>query len=157
MERKTDVEDIQMKTRMLQSKGIEVGMFIMLGYKGEEESDIEATVDHLKRANPDLFLSTVAYPIKGTRYYEEIEEKIYSDREWTIRSDRDLMVAGRRSAPYYSHVTRWMVNDVNLTKARRSGSRDYLEMAKMYINAKRGRMGMRLTRHLRDDGEWTTG
>ncbi len=147
MERRTDVEDIQAKTAMLQSRGIEVGMFIMLGYDGEEERDIEATVDHLKKSNPDLFLSTVAYPIKGTRYYQDIEDKIYSDREWESRSDRDFIVAGRKSATYYGHATRWMVNEVNLHKARISGSRSYLRMAKMFVNARRGRLGMRLSRN----------
>ena len=37
---------------MLQARGIQVGMFIMLGYDGEEVADIEATVDHLKRPPP---------------------------------------------------------------------------------------------------------
>ena len=45
------------------------GMFIMLGYEGEETADIEATVAHLKARRPDTFLTTVAYPIKGTPYY----------------------------------------------------------------------------------------
>ena len=49
--------------------GIETGMFIMLGYEGETVEDLEATVEHLKIANPDVFLTTVAYPIKGTPYY----------------------------------------------------------------------------------------
>ena len=58
MQRKASVEDVQHKTKMLQARGISVGMFIMLGYDGEEVSDIEATVDHLKKANPDVFLTT---------------------------------------------------------------------------------------------------
>jgi radical SAM superfamily enzyme YgiQ (UPF0313 family) len=150
MERKTKVEDIQIKTKMLQAKGIEVGMFIMLGYEGEEESDIEATINHLKQANPDLFLTTVAYPIKGTRYFEEVEDKIVSDLDWKGRSDRDLLIAGRHSRAYYEHATRWMVNEVNLQKARDSGSRSYLTMAKMFVNARRGRLGMRLEKDGQD-------
>jgi anaerobic magnesium-protoporphyrin IX monomethyl ester cyclase len=146
MERKTKVTDIQMKTKRLQSKGIEVGMFIMLGYKGEEESDISATISHLKQANPDVFLTTVAYPIKGTRYYEEVEDKIYSDIDWEGRSDRDLLLAGRRSSGYYKHATRWMVNEVNLYKALHSEKRNYFQIARMFVNAKRGRIGMRLTK-----------
>lgn len=146
MERRTNVEDIQDKTRMLQAKGIEVGMFIMLGYEGEEEEDIEATVEHLKKSSPDLFLTTVAYPIKGTRYYQEVEEKVYSDVDWEGRSDRDLQIAGRRTRAYYEHAIRWMVNEVNLHKARQSGENNYLAMAKMFLNSARGRLGMRLSK-----------
>jgi len=147
MERRTEVDDIRIKTKMLQSVGIEVGMFIMLGYVGEEESDIKATIDHLKRANPDIFLTTVSYPIKGTRYYEEVEEMIYTERSWEKRTDRELNIAGRKSKAYYEHATRWMVNEVNLHKARGSFLRNPFKMAKMYFNINRSRIGMLLEKN----------
>src|SRR6185436_20112414 len=55
MDRRVSVEQVQRATRMLQLRGIQVGMFIMLGYVGEERGDLEATVEHLKRAAPDVF------------------------------------------------------------------------------------------------------
>ena len=153
MQRQTDVEDIQRKTKMLQAKGIEVGMFIMLGYDGEDVSDIEATVDHLKKSNPDVFLTTVAYPIKGTKYYSKVSDKVLTHLDWKARTDRDLGVSGRYSARFYDHATRWMVNEVNLSKARHNNSANYLQMAKMFANAKRGRLGMRLSQHEREGGD----
>lgn len=147
MQRKADVADIQAKTKMLQARGIEVGMFIMLGYEGEQEADLVATVEHLKTANPDVFLTTVAYPIKGTKYYEKVEGRAFSPLPWAAGTDRDLGVAGRHSRRYYDHATRWMVSEVNLNKARRAGSRDYLSMAKLAVNSWRGRLGMALSRH----------
>lgn len=146
MQRKARVSDVQAKTKMLQARGIEVGMFIMLGYEGEELPDMEATVEHLKQANPDVFLTTVAYPIKGTHYYREIEDRIITNLPWHERTDRDLNVAGRHSTRFYQHATRWMVNEVNLHKARQSGATNPLQMARMAINARRGRLGMWLTR-----------
>jgi radical SAM superfamily enzyme YgiQ (UPF0313 family) len=150
MLRKADVTDIQQKTKMLQARGIEVGMFIMLGYQGETIDDIEATVEHLKKSAPDVFLTTVAYPIKGTKYYEEVAEKVQTEEAWALRTDRDLGVNGRYSPRFYDHATRWMVNAVNLHKARQSGSRDWLHLGKMYLNVQRGRWGMRLTQHQRE-------
>ena len=150
MKRKTTIEDVQAKTHMLQAKGIPVGMFIMLGYDGEEMEDIEATVDHLKQANPDIFLTTVSYPIKGTKYYAAVENQIVSHLDWAVRTDRDLQVAGRYSRRFYDHATRWMVNEVNLHQLRQSGSKNFLRMGKMYINAQRGRRGMRQTQHERE-------
>lgn len=146
MERKTDVTDIQLKTKMLQARGIEVGMFIMLGYEGEEERDIVATVDHLKEANPDVFLTTVAYPIKGTSYHEQVSDRIIAPHNWAEHTDRDLKVAGRHSRAYYDQATRWMVSEVGLNRMRKAGSRSYWQMAKFFFNARRGRLGMRLTR-----------
>lgn len=150
MKRKAQVADVQAKTHMLQERGIEVGMFIMLGYEGESVSDIDATVEHLKKASPDVFLTTVAYPIKGTPYYEEVADRIINDLSWEQRTDRDLGVSGRHSSRFYDHATRWMINEVNLHRARRDGSAGPLQLAKMAVNAGRGRLGMQLTRGERE-------
>lgn len=146
MDRKTIVADVQAKTHHLRKVGIKTGMFIMLGYEGEEISDLEETVDHLKKADPDLFLTTVAYPIKGTPYYNEVESRVIDAMPWQERTDRDLTVAGRHSKRFYSYATRWMVNEVGLDKMRRSGTRDIRKLARAYVNARIGRIGMSLTK-----------
>ena len=53
---------------------------------------------------------------------------------------------------FYDYATRWMVNEVNLHKLRQAGSKDISRMAKMFVNAQRGRLGMRLTQHEREGG-----
>jgi radical SAM superfamily enzyme YgiQ (UPF0313 family) len=146
MQRKVKAEDVQAKTHLLQQHGIETGMFIMLGYEGEEIADLEATVEHLKISNPDIFLTTVAYPIKGTPYYAEVESRILSSKGWAERTDRDLTVAGRRSRRFYSFATRWMVNEVALHRAHTKGTASLKRQLKMYANAKIGRLGMVLTK-----------
>jgi len=146
MLRKVQVEDVQQKTHLLQQYGIQAGMFIMLGYDGEELDDIRATVEHLKISNPDVFLTTVAYPIKGTKYYAKVESGVLADKAWTDRSDRDLTVAGRYSRRFYSFATRWMVNEVALNRARLKGGVSPLRRAKMAANIAYGRLGMELTK-----------
>jgi radical SAM superfamily enzyme YgiQ (UPF0313 family) len=144
MKRRTNAERVQSMTHLLQKYGIEVGMFIMLGYDGEDEMDLQATVDHLKAAGPNTFLTTVAYPIKGTPYYQSISDRVIARRAWEEGSDRDYTVAGRRSPRYYDFATRWMVNEVALH--RHSRERAYSRMAKSFVNAKLGRLGMMLTK-----------
>jgi radical SAM superfamily enzyme YgiQ (UPF0313 family) len=146
MSRRTSAEDVQAKTHMLKRAGIETGMFIMLGYEGEEIPDIEATVDHLKKANPDIFLTTVAYPIKGTPYYNEVESRIVDQMPWEERTDRDLTVAGRHSKRFYSYATRWMVNEVAAHKMLNSTRKDVRKIAKALVSARIGRIGMALTK-----------
>ena len=65
MQRKVQVEDVQAKTHLLQRHGIETGMFIMLGYESEDISDLEATVDHLKKSNPDVVPDDRRLPDQG--------------------------------------------------------------------------------------------
>ncbi len=156
MSRQADAADVRAKTRLLQSRGIEVGMFIMLGYEGETVADIEETVDHLKAAGPDVFLTTVAYPIRGTAFYHEVAERITSDLPWEARTDRDLRIAGRHSAAFYAHATRWMVSAVGLHQARRAGAAPW-QLARLAINAGRGRLGMWRTRHQREGANGTAG
>jgi anaerobic magnesium-protoporphyrin IX monomethyl ester cyclase len=146
MKRKVEVTDVQSKTHLLQKYGIEAGMFIMLGYHDETIDDIADTVEHLKICNPDVFLTTVAYPIKGTPYYAEVETDVLRNGNWAENADRDLTVAGRYSKRFYSFATRWMVNEVTLNKARKSGSVSPIRMAKMWLNTKIGRIGMELTK-----------
>lgn len=153
MGRLTRLEEVQAATAMLQARGIQVGMFMMLGYEGETEADLEATVQHLERSAPDLFLTTVAYPIRGTEYHRRVADRLRSDRPWAERTDRDLRIAGRHSRRYYDHATRWMVNEVNLHLERRRGCRDWLRLSRMLLAARRGRLGMWLTRNEREERE----
>ena len=87
-------------------------MFIMLGYDGEQMSDLRATVDHLKRTAPDVFLTTVSYPIKGTPYYDTVADRLSSPKAWHEGTDRDLVVRGRPVRRYYDFARRWMTAEV---------------------------------------------
>ncbi len=146
MQRRTAVEDVRAKARLLQAAGIEVGMFIMLGYDGEEASDIAATIEHLKACAPDVYLTTVAYPIKGTSYYDEVAGAIRTDRPWAQRTDRDLRIEGRHSARYYHNAVRWIEGSVALHRASQSGRLPSIERLQSWLKTMHGRIGMRLAR-----------
>jgi radical SAM superfamily enzyme YgiQ (UPF0313 family) len=142
MDRRVSVEQVQRATGMLQRRGIQVGMFIMLGYPGEESTDLAATVDHLKRAAPDVFLTTVAYPIKGTPFYDEVRGRIREDGGWEARSDRDIRVRGGHTRTYYRFARHWMEGEVARDRHWRRG--DYLRAARAATRAGAGRLGMAL-------------
>jgi anaerobic magnesium-protoporphyrin IX monomethyl ester cyclase len=145
MARRVRVEQVKTMTAALKAHGIATGMFIMLGYDGEELADLEDTVEHLKQSDPDVFVTTVAYPIKGTPYYERVEPRISAPREWSARTDRDLVIAGRKSARFYAFATRWMNGEVAVHRQLRSARRSYVRMARGLLNTHVGRLGMRLT------------
>ncbi len=145
MKRRTNADRVRAMVHLLQKYGIEVGMFIMLGYEGEDRSDLQATVDHLKEAGPDTFLTTVAYPIKGTPYWTTVADKVIARNAWETGSDRDYTIAGRHSPRYYQFATRWMVSEVALHRQRRQPKPSYPRMAKSFLSAKLGQVGMLLT------------
>lgn len=149
MQRGTNVEDLQAKAKQLKNAGISVGMFIMLGYEGEELTDLDATTEHLKKSAPDIFLTTVAYPIQGTGYHNTVQERVLAPSGWEHFSDRDLSVRGRRSRRFYSFATRWMVNSVALHREWH-GPRHPVRLAKTLANTAVGRAGMMLTQKERE-------
>ncbi len=151
MRRGVKVEQVRAMTQALKRRGIQTGMFIMLGYEGEEMEDLSLTLDHIKQAAPDVFLTTVAYPIKGTEYYAAVQERILRGAAWELQTDRDLGVRGRHSRRFYSFVTRWMVGSAALRRERNSGS-DYLRLAKAALNSAVGRLGMAITQHEQEKG-----
>ena len=77
----------------------------MWGYEGEEVADIEAAVDHLKKCRPDIFFTTVAYPIKGTPYFERVADKLITVGPWKESTDRDILIRGRHSRRFYNMPT----------------------------------------------------
>jgi anaerobic magnesium-protoporphyrin IX monomethyl ester cyclase len=121
MQRGVTVEQVRRAVRLAQDQGIEVGMFLMWGYEGEEIEDIAATVDHVKLSNPDVFFTTVAYPIKGTRYFDLVEDKTRLSAAWADSTDRDYIVEGRRGRDYYRLADLWLRSEV---EAFRIGGKD---------------------------------
>jgi radical SAM superfamily enzyme YgiQ (UPF0313 family) len=112
MQRGVTVEQVQWATKAAQKHGIEVGMFLMWGYDGEDLSDIEATIDHVKKANPNIFFTTVSYPIKNTPYYKKVEETLALNKGWADATDRDYVIKGRHTRAYYKHADKWLRNEV---------------------------------------------
>ena len=116
MDRRVDVNKVRDMIRQTRKKGMEAGTFIMLGYPGETEADIEETVHHLKSSNPDQFTITVAYPIKGTRLFQEVEEIQTASLDWNESTDRDRDFQRTYSRKYYNYAVRWVTNEVNWNK-----------------------------------------
>jgi radical SAM superfamily enzyme YgiQ (UPF0313 family) len=150
MDRRVTVEQVRDMIQLSKKHGIETGTFIMLGYPGETEADIDATIEHLKRADPDQFTITVAYPIKGTPYYEQIQEDIVETRPWEVTTDRDLQLRRPQSPLYYKFAVDRVVNEVrSFQVARRAG---LLASAKHRVKALVARAGMRWTYRAEGNG-----
>lgn len=152
MDRRTNASRVREMVACLQRHGIRAGMFIMLGYEGEEPEDIHETVDHVRRSAPDDLLTTIAYPIKGTPYYEAVQSRISSPAPWYQTSDRMLTVRGRASRRYYDFANRWLVSEhrrVKLAQRRLRGGLKYLQA---WGGSGLGRLGMWWTRNERESG-----
>jgi len=117
MDRRVDVNHVKKMIQDTNALGIETGTFIMLGYPGETEEDIHNTVQYLKEANPTHYTITIAYPIKGTSLYNEIENDITILPNWEISTDRDIDFKRTYSRKYYNYAVKKVVNEVEFHRA----------------------------------------
>jgi len=104
MQRGVKVEQVREAVSLCRQNGIQTGMFLMWGYDGEEVADIEATVQHVKQCRPDVFFTTVSYPIKGTPYFDKVASRLVRLLPWEASTDREIQVRGRHSKKFYQHA-----------------------------------------------------
>lgn len=122
MDRRVDIDMVKKMILKTNKMGIETGTFIMVGYPGEDESDINKTIQYLKDANPTQYTITIAYPIKGTSLYNEIKENIISNLNWETTTDRDIEFKRTYSRKYYNYAVKRIVNEVNQHREKQQGN-----------------------------------
>lgn len=146
MQRRVSTKEIRSITKIAQQHGIQAGLFVMLGYPGETLDDILATCEHLKATQADTFLTTVAYPIKGTEFYVDVRDRLTSASDWKSSTDRKLHISGRYSDRFYWFANRYLVNDVQQHRLRSSPSERRLDFTTAFLKARLARLGMELTK-----------
>lgn len=104
MNKRTTVEGLRRASKATRRAGIDQHWFIMLGYPGETRRDVEATIALLLEMAPDSFSTTVAYPIKGTRLYDQVERDLTASA-WRQSVDVRLMFKNRYPRLFY----RWTI------------------------------------------------
>ena len=149
MQRRVKVEQIQQITKLAQKHGIQAGLFVMLGYPGETLADIDATIQHLVETNPDTYLTTVSYPIKGTTFYNDVQNRIIVPDEWEKITDRTLDFGGRYTKRFYWFATRHMVNEIHYQKLKSNGKAKSGQLFSALAKSRIARLGMLLTEGVR--------
>ena len=118
MKRQVKVEQVTAMIRAAADAGIQTGTFLMLGYPGETEDDIVATERYLRAARPDHFTVTLAYPIKGTVFHDQVAAQATSPA-FDQGSDRDRRFPRTYSDAYYRHAVRLLNHTHAATTALR--------------------------------------
>lgn len=142
MERGVTLEQVQNAVALCRRNGIQTGMFLMWGYRGEELSDIEATIEHVKRTDPDIFFTTVAYPIKGTPYFSDVNNLVENSKPWHLSSDREFKIRGRHSRRYYSFADQLLRSEVDLDRLRRKSTSDQASIVSVQQRIAHARAGL---------------
>ncbi len=146
MGRGVKIEQVHRAVEMCRERGVQSGMFLMWGYEGEEMEDIEATISHVSASRPDIFFTTVSYPIKGTPYYSNISERLIQIMPWGKTSDREIRIRGRHSRNFYSHADRLLREEVALARAVKAAT-PAADISEMRQNISEARSAMMASLH----------
>jgi radical SAM superfamily enzyme YgiQ (UPF0313 family) len=125
MTKGTTIEQVRTAARVTQEVGMQAGFFILLGYPDESTSDLRKTIDLLKEAKPDVFGTSVAFPMKGTEFYRRVEDRIMPNENWSARNQNKLLFKSKFPRLYYWFAVRWLVKEVHVAKMWRSKKRPY--------------------------------
>jgi anaerobic magnesium-protoporphyrin IX monomethyl ester cyclase len=147
MERGVTAGQVQSAVALCKSRGIKTGMFLMWGYEGEELGDIEATIEHVKKTDPDIFFTTVAYPIKGTPYFAEVAGRVENLKPWSVGSDREVRIHNRHSRQFYSFADKLLRSEVELERLRNQSVVDGTAIAELQSKVSDFRAGLTATAH----------
>lgn len=114
MKKRTQVNQIRSASRIIQNAGIGLGYFVMFGYPGETFSDIRQTERLLSEINPNSIGYSIAYPVPGTEFYEDIKDQLVttnSDGLWE-RTMEGLQLMFRAEYPliYYRSLIHYLEN-----------------------------------------------
>ena len=145
MDRKVQLTTVKEMIQLTTKMGMESGTFIMLGYPTETMKDINLTIQYLKDANPDVFTITVAYPIKGTSLYTEIEKDIITTPVWNKSTDREIDFTRTYSRKFYDYAVSKVVNEVNYNKEKMKNNFS-IKSLKLYFRSKQASILMKLNK-----------
>jgi len=111
MHKEITVQQIEAAAAICDQTGIETYFYMMVGYPGESWADLQRSVRLLRRTQPDDFSTTIAYPLPGTPFYEEVRDRLIDDgdgSDWRHTAEnRILFERGRLSTAFYRRVIRW--------------------------------------------------
>jgi len=148
MDRRVEADQVQAMIRLAKKHGLETGTFIMVGYPGETEADLEQTIRHLKLSDPDHYTLTLAYPITGTELYNETKSVFLKQRDWALSTDREIDF--KRSYPrrYYDFAIRRIHNEVSYFKIRTSKNAGLMVGSTFKLKAMAAKVAMVISRFI---------
>jgi radical SAM superfamily enzyme YgiQ (UPF0313 family) len=103
---------------IIHRNGMEFLAWILLGYPGEGKKDIYLTRDLVVKIKPDVLSISVAFPIKGTPFYDMVKDRLEHKRPiWRRTAENRLVFRGRYPNSFYFFARLWLHQEAGLAMA----------------------------------------
>jgi len=162
MRKGTTVEQARRAASLCRELGIETYFYMMVGYPGETWHDLEESVALLRETRPNEFSTTIAYPLPGTAFYDQVRERIGLDAEdltdWAHTAENRLLFGrDQYSTLFYRRVIRWYHHEWEDARQRAGDPAPLLARAKTRLALGRDRLLVRVMARLPGLGARATG
>lgn len=108
MDKGTTIAQIYESTALMKKHGIKPCFFLQFGYPGEQQEDIDATVQMLFELMPYDMGISVSYPLPGTVFYERVKNDLQQKHNWTDSDDLAIMFRSTFQPAYYKTLHRYI-------------------------------------------------
>jgi radical SAM superfamily enzyme YgiQ (UPF0313 family) len=147
------IEQIYTAAETCRRLDIETYFYMMVGYPGETWADLKRSVGLLRDTRPDVFSTTIAYPLPGTPFHEEVRDRLaFADQanpDWLHTAENRLLFQrGRYSTFFYRRVIRWFHSEWRDARLDRNGGVSPLEWLTAKASLWRDRLLVRTYAHL---------
>ncbi|MFQ5978866.1 MAG: B12-binding domain-containing radical SAM protein [Candidatus Heimdallarchaeota archaeon] len=107
------VNQIHEAVELCRQIGIKIYFYMMVGYPGENWSDLQLSAKLLKNALPDEFSTTIVYPLPGTKFYEQVKDRLKFDTHgivnWDYTAENKMLFKKTKfDTLFYRWVIRWL-------------------------------------------------
>jgi radical SAM superfamily enzyme YgiQ (UPF0313 family) len=120
MTKGSTVDQIRRTAEICREVGIESYFYMMVGYPGETWEDLKRSVALLRETHPDQFSTTIAYPLPGTTFYDQVKDRLPRQDEaqagtefdWNYTAENRLLFQrDQYSTAFYRRVIRWFQHE----------------------------------------------
>jgi radical SAM superfamily enzyme YgiQ (UPF0313 family) len=123
MEKGIRVEQVAKARENLRKEGIRACYFLQFGYPGETWEDIKSTVDLVRDTRPDDIGVSVAYPLPGTKFFQQVQAQLGTKTNWSDSEDLSMMFEGAYTGEFYRALHDALHAEVDSWNGRADGNR----------------------------------
>jgi radical SAM superfamily enzyme YgiQ (UPF0313 family) len=104
MDKGITLHEIEIARERLRLVGIRACFFLQFGYPGETWTELQQTINLVRRLRPDDIGISVSYPLPGTLFYERVQSQLGDKRNWTDSDDLCIMFKAAYTTDFYRAV-----------------------------------------------------
>ena len=101
MKKGIKVEEALKASQLMREAGITFYAYLMYGYPGEKYSDVIKTTNLVKKMAPMEYSISIAYPMPGTEFYDEVKERLLPKIEWNESGGEKMLFETEYSGTFY--------------------------------------------------------